>query len=101
MKIEPILTIEKLLEIVKKKRKNINLEVLLGCRKLSYYQEEVPEVNWKIFRRGLEKNEIAEKKRSSSSTYGFNGQEKDDEVAGEGNSYTAMYWQYDSRIGRR
>ncbi len=33
--------------------------------------------------------------------YGFNGQEKDDEVAGTGNSYTAEFWQYDSRLGRR
>ena len=34
-------------------------------------------------------------------SYGFNGQEKDDEIAGEGNSYTAEFWQYDSRLGRR
>lgn len=27
--------------------------------------------------------------------------EKDDEVSGEGNSYTAEYWQYDARLGRR
>lgn len=33
--------------------------------------------------------------------YGFNGMEKDDEVKGSGNSYTAEYWQYDSRLGRR
>jgi len=33
--------------------------------------------------------------------YGFNGQEKDNEIAGEGNSYTAQFWQYDSRLGRR
>lgn len=33
--------------------------------------------------------------------YGFNGQEKDDEVYGEGNSYTAEFWQYDPRTGRR
>lgn len=33
--------------------------------------------------------------------YGFNGQEKDDEIAGGGNSYSAEYWQYDSRLGRR
>jgi len=33
--------------------------------------------------------------------YGFNGKEKSDEIAGEGNSYTAEFWQYDSRIGRR
>jgi hypothetical protein len=33
--------------------------------------------------------------------FGFNGQEKDNEVYGEGNSYNAEYWQYDSRLGRR
>jgi RHS repeat-associated protein len=33
--------------------------------------------------------------------YGFNGQEKDDEVYGNGNSYTAEFWQYDPRLGRR
>jgi hypothetical protein len=40
---------------------------------------------------------------SSESGYrfGFGGQEQDDEVAGNGNSYTAEFWQYDSRLGRR
>ena len=38
---------------------------------------------------------------SSNYRYGFNGQEKDNEVAGNGNSMTAEYWQYDSRLGRR
>jgi RHS repeat-associated protein len=33
--------------------------------------------------------------------YGFAGQEKDDEVSGSRNSYTAQFWQYDSRLGRR
>lgn len=33
--------------------------------------------------------------------YGFNGQERSDEVKGEGNSYTAEFWEYDPRIGRR
>jgi hypothetical protein len=33
--------------------------------------------------------------------FGFNGQEKDNEVSGEGNSYTAEFWQYDPRLGRR
>jgi hypothetical protein len=33
--------------------------------------------------------------------FGFNGQEKDNEVAGDGNSYTAEFWQYDARLGRR
>jgi RHS repeat-associated protein len=33
--------------------------------------------------------------------YGFNGQEKSTEIGGQGNSYAAEYWQYDSRLGRR
>jgi len=38
---------------------------------------------------------------NSKYKYGFNTQEKDNEIAGDGNSYTAEYWQYDSRLGRR
>jgi len=33
--------------------------------------------------------------------YGFNGKEKSDELKGEGNSYTADFWEYDARVGRR
>jgi len=33
--------------------------------------------------------------------FGFNGQEKDDEVAGVGNTMTAEFWEYDARLGRR
>lgn len=33
--------------------------------------------------------------------YGFGGQEKSDEIKGEGNSYTAQFWEYDPRVGRR
>src|SRR5690625_4230033 len=33
--------------------------------------------------------------------YGFQGQEKDNEVSGKGNSYTAEFWQYSPRIGKR
>ncbi len=32
---------------------------------------------------------------------GFQGQERDDEVSGEGNSYSASFWQYSSRLARR
>lgn len=32
--------------------------------------------------------------------YGFNGYEGDDEIKGEGNSYTTEYRQYDPRLGR-
>jgi RHS repeat-associated protein len=38
---------------------------------------------------------------SNGYRYGMNGQEKDDEIAGSGNSYTAEFWQYDARLGRR
>ncbi len=33
--------------------------------------------------------------------YGFGGQEKRNEIKGEGNSYTAEFWEYDPRVGRR
>jgi hypothetical protein len=33
--------------------------------------------------------------------FGFNGQMKDDEIYGTGNAYTAEFWEYDPRIGRR
>ncbi len=36
---------------------------------------------------------------SNNYRYGFNGQEKSDEL--DGDSYTAEFWEYDSRIGRR
>ncbi len=38
---------------------------------------------------------------SSAYSFGMNGQMKDDEISGVGNSYTAEYWQYDPRLGRR
>lgn len=33
--------------------------------------------------------------------FGFNGQQRDDEIVGAGNSMSAAYWQYDARLGRR
>jgi RHS repeat-associated protein len=33
--------------------------------------------------------------------YGHGGQEKTDEISGIGNHYTAEYWEYDPRLGRR
>ncbi|MDA3882639.1 MAG: hypothetical protein PF481_05110 [Bacteroidales bacterium] len=33
--------------------------------------------------------------------FGFNGQEKENKIYGEGNTYSAEYWMYDSRLGRR
>ncbi|MGB0429702.1 MAG: RHS repeat domain-containing protein [Bacteroidia bacterium] len=48
----------------------------------------------------LEKKGIAEKKCLNSSTYGFNGMERDDELNGVGNSYNTHFRQYDPRIAR-
>jgi len=46
---------------------------------------------------------MPERKYSSGNPYryGFNGQEKADEINGEDNSYIAEYWEYDPRLGRR
>lgn len=33
--------------------------------------------------------------------FGFGSQREDNEIYGEGNSYTAEHWQYDPRLGRR
>ena len=33
--------------------------------------------------------------------FGFNGQEKVNEIAGIGNHTTALFWEYDTRLGRR
>src|SRR5690625_3069201 len=33
--------------------------------------------------------------------FGFNGQEKVNEIAGMGNHNTAEFWEYDTRLGRR
>jgi len=38
---------------------------------------------------------------SDSYRYGYNTQEKVDEIKGSGNHLTAKYWEYDPRIGRR
>ncbi len=38
---------------------------------------------------------------SAKYKFGFNGQEMSNEVKGLGNSYTAEFWEYDPRIGRR
>jgi hypothetical protein len=32
--------------------------------------------------------------------YGLNTPKKEDEIYGDGNSYSAEYWQYDARLGK-
>lgn len=38
---------------------------------------------------------------ASGYRYGFGGQEMSNEIKGIGNSYTAEYWEYDPRLGKR
>jgi hypothetical protein len=38
---------------------------------------------------------------SNGYRYGMNGQEKVDEISGSGNHNTALFWEYDTRTGRR
>ena len=66
----------------------------MGTKKLTYYNKTNH-----YYPFGM----LLPNRHESTSEYkfGFGGQEKDDEIKGEGNSYTAKYWQYDSRIGRR
>jgi hypothetical protein len=39
--------------------------------------------------------------QSTMYRFGFNGQEKDNDVSGVGNTMTAEFWEYDARLGRR
>jgi hypothetical protein len=59
----------------------------MGCLKLKYYSELT----------------FAKSKKSVRKDYmfGFNGQEKVNEIAGVGNHNTALFWEYDTRLGRR
>ena len=74
----------------------------MGCLKLSYYnQENALGVNPIFLENALEQKSGKPEKRLSSYRYGFNGQEKVDEISGTGNHNTAMFWEYDTRLGRR
>src|SRR5690554_909267 len=88
----------------------------MGCRKLTYYQEPAFSASWKIFSLEKEKNVSGSKfcidyytfgmqmpGRNGSTgdyRYGFQGQEMDDEVKGEGNSYDFGNRMHDPRVGR-
>lgn len=66
----------------------------MGCLAIKYHYHQ-PQL---LFVKG---GLFEARKRANPYRFGFNGQEKDNEVSGEGNSMTAEYWQYDSRLGRR
>ena len=73
----------------------------MGCLKLSYYnQENALGVNPIFLENALEQKSGKPEKRLSSYRYGFQGQEGDNEVAGQGNSWNYKYRMHDPRIGR-
>jgi len=69
----------------------------LGCLKLTYHKEPVLKVI-------SSKNELTSKKSAlkgcSAYLYSFQGQERDDEVKGAGNSVNYKYRMHDPRLGR-
>jgi hypothetical protein len=53
-------------------------------------------VNYVLAKEGAEAASV-----EAGYAYGFGGQMMDNEISGDGNAYTAEYWEYDSRLGRR
>ncbi len=56
-----------------------------------------------IFNYNSDKGYVITKLKKCTKVYsfGFNGQERDNEISGAGNIYTAEFWEYDARLGRR
>ncbi|MBA3705448.1 MAG: hypothetical protein H0W84_05980 [Bacteroidetes bacterium] len=67
----------------------------MGCLKLAYRTNDtaLKVVHRKYVRSG---NSCTE-----AYSYGFNSQEKVDEISGSGNHNTAEFWEYDTRLGAR
>ncbi len=70
----------------------------MGCPRLhtDYYAEVYTDKHTKCVSSKKTKN-----KGRSDYRFGFNTQEKVDEIAGKGNHNTALFWKYDTKLGRR
>lgn len=77
--------------------KKIPIESIITPGKVEYFIVQIESaVDYSAFG-----SELYDRKFSSAAmAYGFNGQEKDDEVKGEGNSYAYEYRFHDPRLGR-
>jgi len=90
----------------------------LGCLKLSYYEQETERNAFTMYsiNSKLTLKNTAENARSylvfgalmpgrsfnaGSYRYGFNGQEKTNELVGSNNHYTAPFWEYNPRVVHR
>ncbi len=83
------------------------LNMIVGARSGKYSNMEIDDIMY--FTRALSASEIANMYANASCDfdskaiayrYGFQGQERDDEVKGAGNSYNYKYRMHDPRLGR-
>ena len=82
----------------------------MGCHRLTYHQKISSKTeNTPIFVMGKKQGSDyylfgmqmpGRSFQSDEYRYGFNGMESDDEISGNGNSYTTEYRHYDPRLGR-
>jgi len=72
----------------------------MGCIKLEHIERGY--LKKIVFSSGsaVERSGNASKKRLNTYRYGFQGQERDDEIKGEGNSVNYKYRMHDPRVGR-
>ncbi len=77
--------------------RKLSIETSPGSNTLAYYSPDViSQSDYYPFGMMLpNRNESSNEYR-----YGFNSMEKDDEIKGDGNSYTTEFRQYDPRVGR-
>jgi len=65
---------------------------------IAYYQSDIiSSTDFAVFGSPLSARGFS----SSKYNFGFGGQQKDDNISGKGNHNTALFWEYDTRLGRR
>ena len=80
--------------------KKVGIESTTISGDLAYYQSDVVSYS-DYYPFGMLQPNRHGQENGADYRYGMNGMEQDNEVVGKGNSYTAEFWQYDSRLGRR
>jgi len=81
---------------------DVKLEILRTTADASMVVNAAIHPRWVIPKVYQDELEITICSRSDDNyRFGFNGQEKVNEIAGIGNHNTALFWEYDTRLGRR
>lgn len=81
--------------------KKIRTPILQHNKELLFTSTGTYRLNVDFFAGAGEITDAQQKKLVNAYAFGFNGQEKVDEVKGSGNHNTALFWEYDTRLGRR